>query len=65
MSKNFITLLTPPGSQTGYLSPSDHELNVDINGVEPSDLYAPPHILVIPVFVELFMLLFSYSPVSD
>ena len=58
MSKNFITPLPLPGSRTGYPFASDCELNVDINGVEPSHLYAPPHTLVIPVFLELFMLLF-------
>ena len=58
MSKNFITPPPLPGSRTGYPFASDRELNVDINGVEPSHLYAPPHILVIPVFLELFMLLF-------
>ena len=44
MSKNFITLRPPPGPRTGFPSPSDAELNVDTNGVEPFS-YAPPHIL--------------------
>jgi len=60
MSKNFITLLfTSSKTEPAFLSASRLcELNVDINGVEPSDLYAPPHILVIPIFLELFVLLF-------
>jgi len=68
MSKNFITrLFTSSKTEPAFLSDSRLcELNVDINGVEPSDLYAPPHILVIPVFLELiYAINFSYSPAFD
>ena len=37
------------GSEPVAFPTQDYELNVDISGFEP-DFYAPPHILVIPVF---------------
>ena len=62
MSKNFITLLVhlQASEPVALHFPKNGELNVDIHGFEPS-YYAPPHILVIPVFLELvFVCLFFF-----